>query len=265
MSRKDLLVSIVTPSYNQGCYIEETIQSVLNQDYPNFEYIIVDGGSTDHTIEILKKFSNRIKWVSEPDKGQADAVNKGFKMAKGEILGWINSDDTYNPGALNTVVGRFSKNPEIVMVYGDAYFIDRDGNVMWRYPTEQFRLKRLADTCFICQPTVFMRAEVFNENGMLDTNLHTCLDYDYWIRIGKHYPANRITYLKGAYLANSRMYDENKTISMRKKVYKEVMETQKKYFGKLSKMWIRGYIKEIIIGMRFKMGKWRISLIKTQR
>ena len=101
-----------------------------------------------------------------------------------------------------------------------------------------------------------MRAEVFNEIGMLDINLHTCIDYDYWIRIGKYYPANRITYLKGVYLANSRMYDENKTISMRREVYKEIMKTQKKYFGKLSKMSIRGYIKEIIIGMRFKMGKF---------
>jgi glycosyltransferase involved in cell wall biosynthesis len=254
MGEKPLL-SIITPSYNQGAFIEKTILSVLMQDYSDLEYIVVDGGSTDDTIEILKKYSNRIKWVSEPDRGQADAVNKGFKMAKGEILGWINSDDTYNPGALNTVVGHFSKNPEIVMVYGDAYFIDRDGNNKGKYPTEQFSLKRLADTCFICQPTVFMRAEVFNEIGMLDTNLHTCLDYDYWIRIGRHYPEKMIADLTGVYLANSRMYDENKTIRMRREFFKEIMKTQKKYFGKPSKVSIRGYIKEIIIGMRFKMGK----------
>jgi glycosyltransferase involved in cell wall biosynthesis len=249
------LLSIITPSYNQGGFIEKTILSVLHQDYSNIEYIVIDGGSTDNTIEVLKKYGKKIKWVSEPDRGQADAINKGFRMAKGEILGWINSDDTYNSGALNTVVGHFSENPEIVMVYGDAYFIDSVGKIIGRYPTGEFNLKRLADTCFICQPTVFMKAEVFNEIGMLDTNLHTCIDYDYWIRIGKHYPANKITYLKGACLANSRMYDENKTIRMRKEVYKEVMKTQKKYFGRYSRNWIRGYIKEIIIGKRFKMGK----------
>jgi len=254
MGKKPLL-SIITPSYNQGAFIEETILSVLHQDYSNIEYIVIDGGSTDNTIEVIKKYGEKIKWMSEPDRGQADAINKGLRMAKGEILAWINSDDTYNPGSLNTVVGLFSENPERVMVYGDAHFIDRDGNVKGKYPTEQFSLKRLADTCFICQPTVFMRAQVFNEIGMLDTNLHTCIDYDYWIRIGKHYPANRITYLKGVYLANSRMYDENKTIRMRKEVYKEGMKTQKKYFGRYSRIWIRGYIKEIIIGTRFKIGR----------
>jgi glycosyltransferase involved in cell wall biosynthesis len=252
---KEPLLSIVTPSYNQGAFIEETLGSVLHQDYSHFEYIVIDGNSTDNTLAVIRRYGARIKWLSEPDRGQADAINKGFGMAEGEILAWINSDDTYHPGALKTVAEWFSKNPQIVMIYGEAHFIDRMGRITGEYPTEEFDLKRLADTCFICQPTVFMRAGVFQDIGLFDTNLHTCMDYDYWIRIGKYYPSDRIAYLKDIYLANSRMYDENKTIRRRKEVYKEVMKTQKKYFGRYSRMWIRGYIKEILLGIQFKTGE----------
>ena len=247
------IVSIITPSLNQGKFIEQTILSVLSQEYPNIEHIVIDGGSTDGTLEILRKHNNKIKWISEPDRGQADAVNKGFSMAKGEILGWLNSDDTFNKSALNTVVEQFLKNPDLAMVYGDAYYISKEGEIIGEYLTEDFSLKRLADTCFICQPTVFIKTGVFKEIGMFDTNLHTCMDYEYWIRVGKHFSANRISYIKGAYLSNSRLHDKNKTINMRKKVYKESMKTQKIYFGKISKRWLLGYVKEIIFGMHFKV------------
>jgi glycosyltransferase involved in cell wall biosynthesis len=246
------LVSVITPSLNQGEFIEETIKSVISQDYPNIEYIVIDGCSTDTTVDLLKKYSGRIKWISEPDRGQADAVNKGFKMAKGEILCWLNSDDTLNKGALKTVVKQFSENKNLVMVYSDAHIIDDKGKILRDYLTEEFIFNRLADTCFICQPTVFLSNEVMKEIGMLDTNLQTCMDYEYWIRIGRHFPASRISYMKGVYLANSRIYNENKTINLRKKVYHENMKTQRKYFGRVSKMWIYGYIKEIILGMRYK-------------
>ncbi len=190
------IVSIITPSFNQVDFIEQTILSVLSQEYPNIEHIIIDGGSTDGTLEILRKHNNKIKWISEPDKGQADAVNKGFSMAKGEILGWLNSDDTFNISALNTVVEQFLKNPDLAMVYGDAYYINKEGKIIGEYLTEDFSLKRLADTCFICQPTVFIKTDVFKEIGMFDINLHTCMDYEYWIRVGKHFSANRISYIK---------------------------------------------------------------------
>lgn len=246
------LISIITPSFNQGEFIVKTIESVLSQDYPNFEFIVVDNCSTDNTLDILKKYRERFTWISEPDRGQADAVNKGFRMAKGDILNWVNSDDTLNPGALRKAANQFLTHEELIMVYSDAHLMNKDGEIKGNYLTEAYSFKRLADTCFICQPTVFIRSNVIKEVGLLNTALQTALDYEYWIRIGMQYPTHRISYLKGEYLANSRVYHESKTIALRKKVYKECMKIQKKYFGRVSFMWIYGYIKEIILGIRYK-------------
>lgn len=236
------LVSVITPSFNQGEFIEETIQSVLSQDYPNIEYIVIDGGSTDGTQEILGKYSDKIRWISEADMGQADAVNKGFKMANGEILGWLNSDDTYCAGAIRKAVKAFSTDPAIIMVYGNAYFIDRDGSITGRYPSKPFELHRLAEECFICQPTVFLKSEVIKKIGNLDTNLQTCMDFDYWIRIGENFDQSNITYLSKAFLAKSRMYGENKSLGRGEKHYAEIMETAKEHFGYVSDRWICGYL-----------------------
>ncbi len=236
------LVSIVTPSFNQGKFIEETIKSVLSQDYPHLEYIVIDGSSTDGTVEILKKYEDRMQWKSEPDLGQADAVNKGFLRAKGEILGWLNSDDTYTPGAVSTVVEHFLRNPEIIMVYGNAHFIDEDGNVTGNYPSERFRLKQLAERCFLSQPTVFIKREVFGKIGLLDIKLRTCMDYEYWIRVGQSYPETAIAYLKEKFLANARNHSESKSAKLREIHYKEAMETAKKYFGSVPSFWMVAYM-----------------------
>ena len=236
--RDEPMVSIVTPSYNQGRYIEETIQSVLTQDYPNLDYIVVDGGSTDGTVEILKKYEGRLTWISERDRGQADAINKGFRMAKGEIVAWLNSDDTYLPGAICKVVRYFDAHPEIGMLYGEGYHIDEDGDIIERYYTEPFDYQRLSEICFICQPTVFIRAEIVRAVGPLDVRLHYCLDYDYWMRIAKRF---RIGHFK-EYLANSRLHTDTKTLSKRLEVHRENLQVVKKHYGQVPMRWINAYV-----------------------
>jgi glycosyltransferase involved in cell wall biosynthesis len=138
------LVSIITPSYNQARFLEATIQSVLSQDYPNLEYIIVDGASTDGSVEIIQRYTSQISlWISEPDHGQTDAINKGFSHAHGEVFAWLNSDDTYLPGAITQAIEFMHSHPQAAMVYGDAYLIDEQGSIIGRFPSRQTALKKL--------------------------------------------------------------------------------------------------------------------------
>ena len=221
------LVSIVTPSYNQGHFIEETIRSVLFQDYDNIEYIVIDGGSTDDTLDILHRYEGQLTWISEPDKGQSHAINKGFKMARGSIVAWLNSDDTFLPGAIDTAVSHFEANPEVEMLYGEGYLIDEEGNIKQRFPaTEPFNLWRLiyyGD--YILQQTVFMKLRVLEKVGMLDESLHFGMDWDLWIRVGKNY---RIDYIN-KFLGNLREYDEAKTFSGGLKRLRELALVMRKH------------------------------------
>ena len=221
------LVTVVTPSFNQGRYIGDTLDSVLSQDYPNLEYWVIDGGSSDETQDVLKSYGHRLNWVSERDQGQADAVNKGFRKAKGEIFGWLNSDDTYWPGTIRKVVQFFQANPDISMVYGEAYNVDAQGKIIERSPTEEFDYQRLAETCFICQPTVFLRRQVFEEVGPLDVTLHYCLDYEYWMRVGKRF---RVGYMPEL-LATSRLHGSAKTFAKRRELHQEIISTIQRHYS----------------------------------
>lgn len=187
MTEEFPLVSVVTPSYNQAQFLEDTILSVLNQDYPNLEYIIIDGGSTDGSVDIIRKYEDRLAyWVSQRDQGQADAINKGWRRAQGEIVAWLNSDDTYLPGAVSTAVDYLRGQPQVDMVYGYLNTIDESGKVIWTTkPPMHIHLDTLIDrTDLIGQPTVFLRKRVLDQVGMLDASLHYCMDCDLWIRIG---------------------------------------------------------------------------------
>ena len=178
------LVSIVTPSYNQASFLERTMKSVLDQDYFNIEYIVVDGASTDGSVDIIKKYADKLAfWVSERDSGQADAINKGMKHAKGEIVAWLNSDDCYLPGAVSAAVEALEENPDAVMVYGDMLSIDENDFVINEFKYKQLSFEDLLCFQIIGQPAVFFRRDVFEKVGGLDTSYSLLLDHQLWLRI----------------------------------------------------------------------------------
>jgi hypothetical protein len=187
------LVSIVTPSYNQAAYLESTIRSVLDQDYAPLEYLIVDGGSTDGSLEIIQKYAGRLAWwVSEKDSGQAEAINKGLKRASGEIVAWLNSDDLYLLGAIQGAVRAFQGDPDLGMVYGDAITVDPEGRQLNRLAFKDWGLKDLMGFRIICQPAVFMRKAVLEEAGYLDPSYHFMLDHLLWIKIARLAPIQHV-------------------------------------------------------------------------
>ncbi|MFZ7127494.1 MAG: glycosyltransferase family 2 protein [Desulfobacterales bacterium] len=203
-------ISITTPSFNQGIFLEETIRSVLLQNYPLLEYVIIDGGSTDESVDIIKKYEPWLDhWVSERDSGQSEAINKGWLRSRGDILAWINSDDLYHPGALFKVGKFFEQHPDVDMLYGDCDIIDENGAFIRPAPTQPFDLKPLVcNKWFIPQQSTFIRRRVFEQIGRIDQDLHLIMDWEYWLRIA-------LNHFKIAYfperLASFRRYEQAKT------------------------------------------------------
>ncbi|MFC9599753.1 glycosyltransferase family 2 protein [Peribacillus butanolivorans] len=236
------LVSIITPSFNQAAFIEETIESVRMQDYPYIEHIVVDGGSTDGTQEILKKYSvsgDRFRYISEPDRGQSDAINKGLKMAKGEIIGWLNSDDTYFPGAVSKAVNALKEHREWAMVYGNAYYIDENSKNMHSYLVQPYDRQALFQFCIICQPAAFVRKNIFETVGGVDETLDFCMDYDLWMRISKDYSIGYIP----DYLANSRLHSACKSVvHIVDKGFPEIIKSSIKHYGTVANDWLCNYL-----------------------
>jgi len=187
------LLSIITPSYNQAAFLEKTIQSVLTQEGAAIEYIVVDGGSTDGSLEIIQRFANELAWwVSEPDAGQAQAINKGLAQAHGEYVAWLNSDDLYLPGAAAGAVRALEDNPSAGMVFGDAITIDEQGMELNRLVFSDWGLVELMKFRIICQPAVFMRRAVLEQAGALDTSYQYLLDHHLWLRMARQAPIQHV-------------------------------------------------------------------------
>jgi glycosyltransferase involved in cell wall biosynthesis len=215
------LVSIITPSFNQARYLEGTIQSVLSQDYARIEYMIVDGGSSDGTVDILKRYADKLAWwVSEKDEGQTDAINKGFARAQGEVLAWLNSDDTYEPGTVSAALNYLQKHPEVGMVYGDCNFINETGRVIGKFGSAQtsYRLLRQG-YAHIPQQTMFFRAELWKQVGPLDPSFYFAMDYDLWTRIAAR---SEIRYVPQTW-ANFRLHTSGKTILADERCWPEMI------------------------------------------
>ncbi|MCH8341876.1 MAG: glycosyltransferase [Chloroflexi bacterium] len=252
------LVSIVTPSFNQAAFLEGTIRSVLEQDYPRIEYIVVDGGSSDGSLEIIRSIEGQIAaWISEPDEGQTAAINKGFDMASGEILAYLNSDDLYRPGAIREAVEYLDTHPEVGMVYLDAHFIDESGEVIGRFPAAQTDYKRLRrGYVHIPQQAAFFRAELWEQVGPLDPTFQFAMDYDLWVRIASR---SSIRYLPRPWAA-FRLHGQTKTLTAADRCWPEMIRVHRRLGGSVfsiiyAKYLIRRAV-EPILPLRLRARLW---------
>jgi FkbM family methyltransferase len=205
-------ISIVTPSFNQGRFLEQTMRSVLDQDYPNLEYIVIDGGSTDDSVDIIRRYADRLAyWISEPDRGQTDALNKGFSRATGDIVAWINSDDFYYPGAFAAAAERFRADPELGLLYGRGNRVAESGEAICEFEaTRPFNLEALVyGVDYILQPTTFMRRQALHEVGPFDPHLHYAFDWELWMRLGERFQAGMLDRI----IAAGREYPAAKTFT----------------------------------------------------
>jgi len=218
------MISIIVPTYNAERYLRQAVESILEQDYLDVELIVVDGKSTDSTVNILREYGKEIRWISEKDKGEPDAINKGMAMAKGELIGFLNADDIYLPNALSTVVEHFKDYPNSMWAYGKCKIIDEDGEEARGLVTKikelfqpHYSYSRLLIGDFIAQPAAFWRRELVNEIGNFDIRETLAFEYDFWLRAGKLYRPGFIN----EYLASWRAHSESLTVN---NIYKDMKD-----------------------------------------
>ncbi len=223
-----LSISLVTPTLNRASFLPPTIDSVLQQAYPGLDFLVVDGGSTDGTLELLRSYGDRLRWISEADSGQTEAINKGWRLTQGEIVGWLNSDDLLYPAALERVSAFFAGHPEIDFVYGDCDMIAESGQVTGAYPAKPYDYQRLLFENYIPQPATFLRRRLLEQEGWLDEGLDFVMDYDYWLRIGLHCAGAYLPF----HLAALRLHLSAKSVAQTGKFATERVHTFQKLFAR---------------------------------
>lgn len=243
------LMSIVTPSFNQASFLEAAMQSVLEQDYPAIEYIVIDGGSTDGSAAIIEKYAAKLAyWVSEQDHGQTDAINKGFARARGTYLAWLNADDRLKPYAVREAIDFLQANPNTGMVYGDAEYIDAAGRVVGRFPAAQTDYARLCrGYVHIPQQAAFWRSDLWRQVGPLDATFTFAMDYDLWMRLAK---ISQLQYVPRTW-AEFRLHADSKTIQNDRRAWDEMLRVHWREGGSIFsvivfKYWLRRLVAPLI-------------------
>ncbi|TAE22719.1 MAG: glycosyltransferase [Cytophagales bacterium] len=243
-------ITVITPSYNQGQFIEQTIQSVLTQQYPQLEYIIVDGASTDETLATIGPYVGQLTLLSEPDTGQSDAINKGLKIATGDIVCWLNSDDCFMPDTLNFVGAYFAAQPDCLWITGDCSIINSEG-ISVRKPIRRY--KRLLRSLFpsaylgftnaICQPSTFWRRSVHEKLGFLDERLQFTMDYDLWLRLA----SRQKPYITSNVLSAFRIHAQSKGVSSFTQQSEENLATVSRYYSSRTIRKLHQWHNEVIV------------------
>lgn len=244
------LVSVVMPSMNQPKFIDEAITSVLSQDYPNIELIVADGGSRQDTLDILarrQQQDRRLRYFSRPDRGPAHALNDAINAVRGTVIGWLNSDDLYAPGAIGRAIAVLSEQPRLLMVYGQGQHVNEYGAPIGTYPTlsPSTPVSKFREGCFICQPTVFFYRSARILLGALDEKLKAAFDFEYWLRAFCAFP-DRIGFVD-AVQAMSRLHDGCITMRLRRTVALEGMEVLARHLGSAPKEWLLTYADELLV------------------
>ena len=253
------LVSIVTPTFNQADFLRDTLESVLAQDYPHIEYLVIDDGSTDATPEILAEYTGRVEWESQTNMGQTPTINKGWERSRGDIITWLNSDDTFLPGAVSTAVNYLQEHPDVDIVFGDSLFTAADGSPIERSKSlAEFSYREFVAKCHnpIPQPSAFIRRSVMEDVGLLDPSYYYFMDWDFWLRAGVDH---KIAYFPEL-LSTYRLHEASKTVAQAVKAAPELEYMYRRFFALPNlRNEIKSLEKDAMVNMFFTSGGYYLE------